>query len=215
LGWKLRLTAFGVVALAGAGAGVGLITLLVLAPSSPAATAARAMLADPLRLLALRSPGERPAGAMLSVKPPRPGEPRPITGPAPPPRLSVLRIPQATGPGSATPIAPGGLPGAPLEPFTDSPDGAEAYPPPFPPPMWPWPEEPDLVVGDPFPTPPPTNPPPVTPPILPPVTPEPPLPPTTPIPEPSTWLLWILGFLGVGGLLRRGRPAAARPSDLS
>lgn len=146
-----------------------------------------AMVRDPLSLLAMRSPGAREPGALLSSKPPRDAEPAPgervlptTREPPPPPLLP----PDGEGAGSSfdgsdlTTLS--ALPEAdfppvdPLEPEFEGPPMVVT--------LWPpWgPGTPGGGGGD---------------------TPLPP--PPAPAPEPATWAMMILGFFAAGFAIRR------------
>lgn len=193
-------------------ASAGLFASFLFLPAGPAlfrqqgpgAAGVFAALDNPLRLLSLRSPGERgPATLLKTTKRPRVAAPAPPAGPAAP-RLAMLRSAPLlaapleagpVGPLAASPLEPAGwLRGPPEAPFGVSPDDLWIYPPLLPPPLGPWPEEPLIVVVGPTPPPP--------------IPPTPP-PPPPPIPEPSTWLMLILGVFSVGAMLRRRRGAAS------
>lgn len=192
--------ALGVAALASA----GLFAPLLFRSQGQATPGVIAAFDNPLRLLALRSPGERGPATLLKTKPPRVAGSAPAAGPAAP-RLAMLRsspslaAPLEAGPGgpmAASPLEPAGwLRGPPEGPFGEATDDLWIYPPLLPPLVGPWPEEPLIVVVGPTPNPPP-------------IPPTPPTPPP-PIPEPSTWLMLILGVFGVGAMLRRRRGAAS------
>lgn len=173
--------------------------------TAPAAAANidAAMIPDPESLLAQRSPGERPDGALYSTKPPRFADvantvrSRPGAG-APSERvLSNERTrPPAAGaapPPEATPFVPAlpvvafdepgfggaGIPGGPG--FGGIPGGIGA------------PGGGGGGGGG--------------------IVPTPPQEPPSAIPEPATWAMMILGFLSVGAMMRRARPRALRISD--
>jgi len=154
--------------------------------------AAAAALRDPSSVLASRSPGKRAAGPLMSSKPARPGAAREAGWGAPPapaafaaeatpPPPSLLPLDEPALPDPAAYLAQA-IP--PLEAVSvpgqgdaiPLPGGGGYIPTPFP--WWPW--GPPRV----------DNPPTVIP----------------TIPEPSTWLLAIMGFLAAGAAMRR-RPA--------
>lgn len=199
------------------------------ASSLPQRMIAALHLPDPLALLSARSPGVRDAGAMYQTKPARKA-PRLANAPRPPlvPRERVLTNVRQREPGGweptftdfpAPPVGfappevplvptsfgppPGGFtPGVPSSLVPGGPGGF-VPPPPAPPPGEPGdggenPPPPPPTTGEPGdggenpPPPPPPgeeNPPPVTP----------------AVPEPATWSMMILGFMIVGGALRRSR----------
>lgn len=141
-----------------------------------------ALVRDPLSLLAMRSPGERGAGALLSSKPFRASRP----DDAPVERvLSVVRErpPFAYGaPMSLRELEPPVMEGLPPEPdfLPTIPFGPEIEGPvivEWPSPLWP----PGLGGGGDGGKP----------------------PPQTPVPEPATWTMMILGFFAAGFMIRR------------
>lgn len=163
------------------------------------------------------APGLPPGMPMLALGPEDTGLllGAPVEGGGLPPPFIVVGGPgpePILGPEVGPPIAPPGQP--PLTP----PLGPPVIPPDTPP------GQPDTPVGPPG-QPPLTPPgPPGQPPVIPPGPPGPPTvtvvippgppgppgqPPVTPIPEPSTWMLTILGFGGLGAMLRRRRTRAA------
>ena len=113
------------------------------------------------------------------------------------------------------PGTPGGVPpGGGRPPFTP-PGVTPPDQPPFTPPGVTPPDQPPFVPPDQPPGPPPFVPPiipPDQPPIVPPGGPQPPDKPPGAIPEPSTWGMMILGFFGLGAVLRARRTARVRLS---
>lgn len=109
--------------------------------------------------------------------------PSPVPTPAPTPVPSPTPTPTAT----PTPVDPG----TPVPTPTPTPT----------PTATPTPIGPGTPVPTPVPTPTPT-------PVAP-GTPTPPINPPGPVPEPATWLMFIIGWAGIGGALRRRKRAAA------
>ena len=134
---------------------------------------------------------------------PEPGQP-PVVTPEPP---VVTPEPPVVTPPVVTPEPPVVPPVTPEPPVVTP-------PPPVTPPVTP---EPPVTPPVP-PVTPPVTPPVVTPPVTPPVV-TPPVPPTSPgvpaVPEPSTWLLMIVGFGALGLRLRRRGRADARALTIS
>ena len=154
-------------------------------------------------MLAERSPGDRPAGALANLKPKRqriheralPKVRGPVTSPTPyealvgtPPNPVIAPPPEAPlhnvvagGPAAVIPLTGGAGPGAPGGPpiLSDipAPGGSGGF------------------------TPPVTT-----------VTQEVPPTPTTPVPEPGTWAMMLLGFALIGRALRRNGVATMRPT---
>jgi len=135
--------------------------------------------------------GGPPPIVVSTITPPigQPGGPPPVVTPpvGPPPVTPPVVVPPVGPPPVTPPVTP------PVPPVTPP------VTPPGPPPVTP----------------------PVTPPVVPPETPPPVVvvtppgppggpPPVSPVPEPSTWALLMLGFLGLGGVLRARRAAAIR-----
>ncbi|WP_058755263.1 PEPxxWA-CTERM sorting domain-containing protein [Sphingomonas endophytica] len=155
--------------------------------------AALAVLPDPLSIMAARSPGERPAGAMFNTKPPKHRE---LAHRAPPrtPRERVLSTVRERDPaGWAPSIAPAGP--AEFVPDVNVPPAVLGSLPPgestgfTPPPIVPNTPGGGGIV-----------------PVLPGVTPTPTPTPTTPapaVPEPATWAMMTLGFALTGFAIRR------------
>jgi len=146
-------------------------------------------------MLAERSPGARPEGALTNLKHKRqaalqeraaPSIPAPPTAyealAAPPPVLPVAPLPEAP---LYTTVA-----GGPVAPVTPGPGGTPGGPP---------------ILSD-IPLPGGGGGGGFTPPIIPTVTPQVPVVPAVPVPEPATWTTMLLGFALIGRALRsRGR----------
>jgi hypothetical protein len=162
---------------------------------------AKAALEDPLTLLADRSPGSRPEGAMFASKAVRDAVNAvlPVSREHMPPMAAELPVPDT------------GIPGVGPDPFLVPVQAGppEAQPAPehaaLVPPVGPFiggPGNPGTLI--------PIGGGPGTPPGTPPETPTVPEPPVVPaIPEPSTWALMIMGFFMVGATLRAKTAATA------
>lgn len=166
---------------------------------------AKAALDDPLTLLADRSPGGRPEGAMFASKPSKAVRDAvdavlPVARERTPPMAAELPVPDTGIPG----VGPDPL----LVPVQAGPPEAQPAPPELAalvPPVGSFiggPGNPGTLI--------PIGGGPGTPPGTPPETPTVPETPVVPaIPEPSTWALMILGFFMVGATLRAKTGAAA------
>lgn len=193
-------------------AAVGTIVGVGIATGGVGSTAVMAALADPLSVLAARSPGARAAGALTQTKN------RKVDAPSERVLASVLTRPLDR---FAAPGLGGGTPGTTTGPVgdtvTEAVNNADAPPVPI-----------DAVVPGPVPggfigtpggfvvtpggggpsgggvttpTPTPTPTPTSTPPVV--------VPPVSSVPEPETWLTMLFGFAAVGGALRWRRRSLA------
>jgi hypothetical protein len=191
--------------------GAALLTLLggggaMLGTGGTAAVAE--VLKDPLSLLADRSPGSRPEGALYSVKRPKEKAAEPVEMVLSQERVRPPLAPEDVAPDSAfaAPIANPLVPPAPLDLLLPG-DAPEALLGPSGGPIFGGGGTPGILIpigdlpgGSPG-SPPSTNP--GTPGCCTPGTPTTPTVPTIPaVPEPATWAMLILGFFMVGGSLR-------------